>query len=173
MLISAIIIHCCIIVHPLHIIYKYKNNWIKLKNEVGMAGSKSTQTRDNYIYYTSLRLLFSTIVHLLTVNHGWCVCWVRYVGDIHAGCSLVVIMVRVYQFWFNRIITGHLCTPQKASVGMYSRCNYLLFVYFLILPSLLHSSILFNCFYTCFCSFLLHLVKFIDVILHGLLTTSD
>ena len=32
---------------------------------------------------------------------------------------------------------------------MYSRCNYLLFVYFLILPSLLHSSILFNCFYTC------------------------
>ena len=32
---------------------------------------------------------------------------------------------------------------------MYSRCDYLLFVYFLILPSLLHSSILFNCFYTC------------------------
>ena len=40
----------------------------------------------------------------------------------------------------------------KASVGMYSRCDYplqILFVYFLILPSLLHSSILFNCFYTC------------------------
>ena len=29
---------------------------------------------------------------------------------------------------------------------MYSRYDYLLFVYFLILPSLLHSSILFNCF---------------------------
>ena len=49
---------------------------------------------------------------------------------------------------------------QKASVGMYSGCDYLLslkilFVYFLALPSLLiHPSILFNCFYTCFCSFL-------------------
>ena len=32
---------------------------------------------------------------------------------------------------------------------MYSRCDYLLFVYFLILPSLLNSSILFNYFYTC------------------------
>ena len=34
-------------------------------------------------------------------------------------------------------------------MGMYSRFDYLLFVYFLILPSLLHSSILFNCFYAC------------------------
>ena len=35
---------------------------------------------------------------------------------------------------------------------MYIRCDYplqILFVYFLILPSLLHPSILFNCFYTC------------------------
>ena len=39
--------------------------------------------------------------------------------------------------------------PIISSVGMYSRCDYPLFVYFLILPSLLHSSILFNCFYTC------------------------
>ena len=79
-------------------------------------------------------------------------------GDICAGCSLVVTMVRVYQFdsiAFN--ITDYFCTPQKASVGMYSRCDYLLFVYFLILPSLLHSSILFNCFYTCFCSFFIAL----------------
>ena len=47
---------------------------------------------------------------------------------------------------------------KKASVGMFSGCDYLLslnilFVYFLALPSLLHPSILFNCFYTCFCSF--------------------
>ena len=39
-------------------------------------------------------------------------------------------------------------------VGMYSGCDYLLslkilFVCFLVLPSLLHPSILFNCFYTC------------------------
>ena len=43
---------------------------------------------------------------------------------------------------------------QKASVGMYSGCDYLLslqilFVYFLALPPLLHPSILFNYFYTC------------------------
>ena len=44
---------------------------------------------------------------------------------------------------------------------MYSGYDYLLslkilFVYFLALSSLLPPSILFNCFYTCFCSFLLH-----------------
>ena len=51
------------------------------------------------------------------------------------------------------------CTAtQKASVGMYSGCDTLslqiLFVYFLALPSLLYLSILLNCFYTCYCSFL-------------------
>ena len=51
------------------------------------------------------------------------------------------------------------CTAtQKASVGMYSGCDMLsgpinLVLYFLALPSLLHPSILFNCFYTCYCSF--------------------
>ena len=44
---------------------------------------------------------------------------------------------------------------QKASGGMYSGSDYLLslkilFVCFLALPSLLHPSILFDCFYTCF-----------------------
>ena len=55
---------------------------------------------------------------------------------------------------------------QKPSVGMYSGCDYLLslkilFVCFLALPSLLHPSILFNYFYTCFCSFLLHECNYI------------
>ena len=40
-------------------------------------------------------------------------------------------------------------TTQKASVGMYSGCDTLslqiLFVHYLVLPSLLHPSILFNC----------------------------
>ena len=36
--------------------YKYKNNWIKLKNEEGIAGSKSAQIRDNRIYYTERAL---------------------------------------------------------------------------------------------------------------------
>ena len=49
-------------------------------------------------------------------------------GDICAGCSLVITMVRVYQFSFNHIITGFFCTPQKANVGMYSRCDYLVCV---------------------------------------------
>ena len=39
-----------------------KNNWIKLKVEVGMAVPKNTQTRfvgiTYHIHYTSLRLLF-------------------------------------------------------------------------------------------------------------------
>ena len=37
---------------------------------------------------------------------------------------------------------------------MYSGCDYLLFVYILILPSLLHSLILFNCFYNNFVLYL-------------------
>ena len=75
------------------------------------------------------------------------------------GCSLVVMMVRVYQFNSIALLLVIFAPPQKASVGMYSRCDCLLFVYFLILPSLLHSSILFSCFYTCFCSFLMHIVN--------------
>ena len=53
----------------------------------------------------------------------------------------------------------HIAT-QKASVGMYSGCDYpykslqILFVYFLTLLSLLHPSILFNCFCTCFFFFI-------------------
>ena len=51
----------------------------------------------------------------------------------------------------------------KASVGMYSRCDYplqILFVYFLILPSLLHPSILFILVPVLF---LLHIVHFINM----------
>ena len=40
-------------------------------------------------------------------------------------CFLVVTMVRVFLFIFNRIITDYFCTPQKASIGMYSRCGYI------------------------------------------------
>ena len=65
----------------------------------------------------------------------------RLFPSCHDGSGLSVL-IQSHCYW-------SFCTPQKASVGMYSRCNYLLFVYFLILPSLLHSSILFNCFYTC------------------------
>ena len=62
-----------------------------------MAGSNSTQTRDNRIYYTSLRLLFSTTVHLsivvdVFVERGM---WETFV---QAGCCLVVTMVQVYRF---------------------------------------------------------------------------
>ena len=68
-----------------------------MKNEVGMAGSKSKQTRDNRIYYTSLRLLFSTIVHLLIMVDVFVECgmWEIFVQVVP---GLVVTMVRVYQF---------------------------------------------------------------------------
>ena len=50
-----------------------KNNWIKFKDEVGMAMPKSIQTRfvgirDNHNHYTSLRLLFSIITDLLMLT---------------------------------------------------------------------------------------------------------
>ena len=48
--------------------YKYKNNWIKLKDEVGMAVPKSRDLWDNHIHYTSLCLLFSIIIIY------WCRC---------------------------------------------------------------------------------------------------
>ena len=52
------------------------------KDEVGMAGSKSTQTRfvrDNHIHYTSLHLLFLIIMHLLM---SICSLSAAYMGDI-------------------------------------------------------------------------------------------
>ena len=41
-------------------------------------------------------------------------------GDIRTGCSLVVTIVRVSIV----LLLAIFCTPQKASVGMYSRCDY-------------------------------------------------
>ena len=58
----------------------------------------------------------------------------------------------------------------KASVGMYSRCDYplqILFVYFLILPSLLHPSIYSIVFILVPVLFLLHIVHFINAILYA------
>ena len=48
-----------------------------------MVGSKSTQTRDNCIYYTSLRLLFLTVVHLLIMV------------DVFVECGMWEIFVQV------------------------------------------------------------------------------
>ena len=62
-------------------------------------------------------------------------------------------------------ITGCLCTPQKANIGMYNGCDYPYKSHFLALPSLLHPSILFTCFYTCFFFYFMH----INAILQGLL----
>ena len=59
---------------------------------------------------------------------------IQVVPTYHNGLSLSVLIQ-------SYIITDYFCNPQIASVGMYSRYDYLLFVYFLILPSLLHSSI--------------------------------
>ena len=67
---------------------------------------------------------------------------------------------------------------KKASVGMYSGCDYLLslkilFVYFLALPSLLHPSILFNCFYTCMYRNPHALLTFMECACANLLISKD
>ena len=108
---------------------------------------KSTQTRflgirDNHNHYTSLRLLFSIITDLST-TYSWhailgvFLTYVR-VGEIHVLPVSHFIIIDFYD--------PH--ATQKASVGMYSGCDYflslkILFVYFLALPSLLHPSIIF------------------------------
>ena len=50
-----------------------KTMYMYLKDGVGMAVKKYTNKicGDNHIHYTSLRLLFSFIMHLLMVTH-WC-----------------------------------------------------------------------------------------------------
>ena len=104
---------------------------MKLKNKVGMAGSKSTQTRDidNRIYYASLRLLFSTIYYapINVDTFVECGMWeiFRLFPSCHKGLSLSVLIQ-------SYIITDYFCNPQIASVGMYSRYDYryLLFVSF-------------------------------------------
>ena len=78
-----------------------------------MAGSKSTQTRfvrDNCIYYTSLRLLFFIITHLLmSIYLSIEVC------GRHSGYS------QLSRQWDDRfdsitcIITGYFCIPQLES----------------------------------------------------------
>ena len=65
-----------------------------------MAGSKSTQTRDNRIYYTSPRLLFSTTVHLLIMV------------DVFVDCGMWEIFVQVVPqlsrwFGFISLIQSH------------------------------------------------------------------
>ena len=73
-----------------------------MKDEVGVAGKKNTQirfVRDSRICYTSLRLLFFNIMHLLISTYLSSAACGR-----HSGCFLVVTMVRDSQFWFNRII---------------------------------------------------------------------
>ena len=88
-------------------IYKYKK---QLKNEVGMAGSKSTQTRDNRIYYTSLRLLFLTISYApINVDvFVECGMWeiFRFFPSCHKDSSLSV-MIQSY------IITDYFCNSKS------------------------------------------------------------
>ena len=105
-----------------------KNNCLKLKNEVGMEVLKSKQTRVVYrdnqhirIVYTSLRLLSYRLVRL---------------------CDTTI--------YFYSPIQLRLYSLSKRRDVLYVCADYLyillLFVCFLALPSLLHFSILSNCF---------------------------
>ena len=124
---------------------------------------KSTQTRylgirDNHNHYTSLRLLFLIIILMSThaLLGVFLICmWEKLMFSLSI---IFILLLTIYD--------PH--ATQKASVGMYSGYDCLLslkilFVCFLALPSLLHPSILFNCFYTCFCSFLLHECNYIYI----------
>ena len=112
---------------------------------------KSTQTRflgirDNHNHYTSLRLLFLIIILMST----------HAILGVFLTCIWEELMFSLSIVFILLLIIYDPHATQKASVGMYSGCDYLLslkilFVCFLALPSLLHPSILFNCFYTCFC----------------------
>ena len=58
-----------------HSVANITPNVKQLKDEVGMAGSRSTQTRfvmDNRICYTSLRFFFSIIMHLDVLSSAAC-----------------------------------------------------------------------------------------------------
>ena len=78
-----------------------------------MAGSKSTQTRfirDNRIYYTSLRLLFFIITHLLMSTYLSSEVCGRYSGYSQLS--------RWWNGQFDSIIcitTGYFCIPQFES----------------------------------------------------------
>ena len=81
-----------------YFIHKYKNNKIGGWSRDGRIKSTHTRcVRDSRIYYTSLRLLFFIISHLLMSTYlssevcGW-----------HSGCSLVVTMMG-WSVWFNRM----------------------------------------------------------------------
>ena len=82
-----------------------------MKNQVGMAGSKSTQTRDNRIYYTFLHLLFS-IISYAPINVDVfveCGMWEIFMlfPSCHKGSSLS-ILIQSY------IIADYFCNPLKS-----------------------------------------------------------
>ena len=103
---------------------------------------KSTQTRflgirDNHNHYTSLRLLFLIIILMST----------HAILGVFLTCIWEKLMFSLSIVFILLLIIYDPHATQKASVGMYSDCDYLLslkilFVCFLALPSLLHPSIL-------------------------------
>ena len=95
-------------------------------------------TRDNHNHYTSLRLLFLTIIFMST----------HAILGVFLTCMWEKLMFSLSIIFILLLTIYDPHATQKASVGMYSGCDYLLslkilFVYFLALPSLLHPSILF------------------------------
>ena len=113
-----------------------KNNQIKLKDEVGMAVPKNTQTRfcrDNVshpLYIPTLAFSIISNFHPLLIQYVKC-------------CYLILILIHGFHSYMCPIVC---MATLKASIGMYSGCDTLslqiLFMNFLALPSLLHLSIL-------------------------------
>ena len=105
--------------------------------------SKSTQTRDNRIYSTSLRLLFSTISYAPINVDAFVECsmWeiFRLFPSCHKGSSLSVLIQSYI------IIADYFCNPQKASVGMYSRSCHPYFILQFLLNCFLYLFLFFCC----------------------------
>ena len=93
-----------------------------------MTGSKSTQTRfvgiTYHIHYTSLRLLFFIIMHLLMSMYlSSEVCGsltdIQVIPSCHDGGMVSLIQSHAYI-----LLAIFASLNLKASVGMYSRCDY-------------------------------------------------
>ena len=131
--------------------YKYKNNWIKLKDEVGMVGSKRTQTRFVGI--------ITFIIHpYACFSRLSCAYWCRLVCAIlqwvFSTCMREKISPMAQDNFDSLLHPMHIDT-QKASVGMYTECDYpyksCLCTFWPCYPYFILQ--FYSVFYTCFCFF--------------------
>ena len=128
--------------------YKKQLNKIEGWSRDGSAKKYTNKVcRDNVSHSLYIpTLAFGVAIHTYYI---WGTCMQEW--KINTWINIKILIAKPY-------ILNQECMMRKAGVGMYSECDTLslqtLFVHFFALPSLLHPSILFNCFYTCTVLFL-------------------